>query len=165
MEGPEGSTIWMAAHNLLLVDPEFARDQFDRAKANLAIDMLGFTLAREWPPGEKLRADVDSGPIVPLLDAGPASSGLMLVAASAFDDRRSVRGLVRSLELATSPVRHEGSLHYASAGPMGDAVILYGLTYGPVWERGRAVVIDPAATATDRAQLQGPAGSRGGDEE
>src|SRR5206468_11671237 len=31
IDGPEGSTIWMVAHNLLLVDRDFARDQYRRA--------------------------------------------------------------------------------------------------------------------------------------
>jgi hypothetical protein len=102
MEGPEGSTLWIAAHNLLLVDPEFGRDQFERARAHLAIHGAGFTFAREWPAGGRPEVDIDSAPVVPLLEVGAASSGLVVVAASAFEDRASPRGLARSLELAAA---------------------------------------------------------------
>lgn len=49
LDGPEGSSIWMAAHCLQLVDPAFAADQYQRAKNELARTTLGFGYAREWP--------------------------------------------------------------------------------------------------------------------
>ena len=32
MAGPEGSSIWMVAHSLQLLDEDFARDQYQRAR-------------------------------------------------------------------------------------------------------------------------------------
>src|SRR5439155_867256 len=85
-QGPEGSTIWMVAHCLQIVDAEFARDQYERAKKELAAELFGFGYAREWPAQWKGSADVDSGPIIPGLEASAGSSGLAFVGASAFGD-------------------------------------------------------------------------------
>src|SRR6185295_13694576 len=68
-DGPEGSSIWMAIHDLMIVDEAFARDQYARARRELIGDALGFGYAREWPRGARGATDVDSGPIIPLLDA------------------------------------------------------------------------------------------------
>src|SRR5207248_9198908 len=35
LDGSEGSSIWMAAHALSVVDADFARDQYDRARKEL----------------------------------------------------------------------------------------------------------------------------------
>lgn len=62
----------MSASNLLLVDEEFARDQYARARRERGASFLGFGWAREWPDRERAGApqpDVDSGPIVPLIHA------------------------------------------------------------------------------------------------
>jgi len=42
LDGPEGSSIWMAAHCLRLVDEDFARDQYQRARRELGRDLCGF---------------------------------------------------------------------------------------------------------------------------
>jgi hypothetical protein len=86
-DGPEGSSIWMVAHNLLIVDRPFAEDQYRRAKTELAANVLGFGYAREWPKTWEGPMDVDSGPIVPALGISPGSSGLALIGASMFGDR------------------------------------------------------------------------------
>jgi len=49
MEGPEGSSIWTVAHFLLLVDEEFALQQYHLAREQLGAITLGFGYAREWP--------------------------------------------------------------------------------------------------------------------
>ena len=86
LDSAEGSSIWMSAHNLLLIDEDFARDQYARARRELGGGVFGYAWAREWPRGAVMRPDVDSGPIVPLLDASAGSSGLALLGASAFGD-------------------------------------------------------------------------------
>src|SRR5437868_7810345 len=105
MDGPEGSSIWVAAHALLLVDPAFAKDQYDRARRYLGVDFLGFGWAREWPRGAPDRPDIDSGPIVPILDVSPGSSGLAFLGAKAFGDDRYWRRLLTTLDFAALPVR------------------------------------------------------------
>ena len=130
LDGPEGSSIWMSAHNLLFVDEAFARDQYARARRELRGSALGYAWAREWPasvPGDAKRPDVDSGPIVPIVDASAGSSGLALLGASAFDDEEYLGGLLASLELAAF---RDGD-RYLASNAVGDAVLLYALTGGP----------------------------------
>jgi hypothetical protein len=138
LDGPEGSTIFMAAHNLRLVDAAFARDQYDRARALLGRDVLGFGYAREWPTFTVGRSDIDSGPVIPLLGASPGASGLALLGAGSFDDETAFRAFERSLELMGFPIVDETGRRYAAAGPMGDAVIFYAYEVGSLWtELGR----------------------------
>ncbi len=133
LDGPEGSSLWMVSHNLLLIDPEFAEDQFRRSKASLSRDFVGFGWSAEWPRGHGKFADVDSGPVVPLLDASPGSSGLAILGASAFGDEDMRDDLLRSLEFAAFPVHDGAQTHYAAAGTIGSAVVAYALRFGPLW--------------------------------
>jgi len=64
------------------------------------------------------------------------------MAASAFDDWNTFRGLVASLELAGHPVEAGGRLRYPPANPVGEAVVAYSLLQGRLWERARRGV-DP----------------------
>lgn len=134
LDGPEGSSLWMTAHNLLLIDPEFAHDQFSRSKRALSRDFVGFGWSREWPGHGAAFADVDSGPVVPLLDASPGASGLAILGASAFGDDEMRDDLLRSLEFAAFPVREGEETHYAAAGTIGSSVVAYALRFGPLWQ-------------------------------
>lgn len=137
LDGPEGSSIWFAVHCLALVDEPFAREQYERAKRELAIPALGFGLAREWPRSTGAdHVDVDSGPIVPGLEASASSSGLAFLAASTFGDREWLRALQASLDLAGFPITDdEGGLRYAASNQVGDAVLLYAMVHGPLWAK------------------------------
>ena len=75
LDGPEGSTIWMVAHGLQLLDEDFARDQYQRARKELGATTLGFSYAHEWPAGCDGTPDIDSGPIIPVfnISAVPAA--------------------------------------------------------------------------------------------
>lgn len=134
-ECPEGSTIFMSAHMLELVDPDFARDQYRRAARDLSESFLGFGYAREWPALCQGARDVDSGPIVPLLDASAGASGMAVLGAAVFDDDAYLNRLLRSLEFAAFPHEEDGQLVYRASNPVGDAVLLYGLVEGPLWRR------------------------------
>ena len=140
LDGPEGSTLWMAAHNLSVLDPDFAEQQYQRARAELGRSVAGFGYAREWPRSWVGRADVDSGPTIPLIEANAGSSGLALLGAATFDDDPYLRQLLTSLELAGFPLADDGGLRYAASNHVGDAVMLYALTCGPLWERVRGEV-------------------------
>jgi hypothetical protein len=135
LDGPEGSSLWMAAHCLQLVDPAFARDQYDRARGQIGRTVLGFGYAREWPAAWTGPADVDSGPVVPVLGASAGASGLAVVGAAAFGDDAYLRQLLASLEFAAFPVRAGGGLTYAAGNQVGDAVLLYALVQGPLWAK------------------------------
>jgi hypothetical protein len=139
-DGPEGSSIWMASHCLQLVDPELAADQYRRSREELGRILLGFGYAREWPASWTGPADVDSGPIVPLLEASAGSSGLALLGAATFDDRAYFDALCTTLELAGFPVVDDAgkdTVRYAASNQVGDAVMLYAMVVGPLWQRAR----------------------------
>ena len=135
--GPEGSTTWMVAHCLALVDQPLARDQYRRARRELARGFLGFGYAKEWPAACRGEADVDSGPVIPVLEISAGSSGLAFLGAATFDDRETLSGLLASLNFGGFPVERGGKLRYAASNQVGDAVILYALVQGPLWERVR----------------------------
>jgi hypothetical protein len=142
-DGPEGSTLWLVASFVELLDPAFARDQYQRAKHELGRQALGFAWASEWPRSWPGGDDVDSGPTVPIVEANAGSSGLALVAARAFGDEDFVRGLVASLELGAFPVDRAGQRRYAAGNDLADAVFFYALSQGPLWARARAVGVTP----------------------
>ncbi len=133
LDGPEGSSIFMVAHNLLLLDPAFAHRQYAAASRELGRSFVGFAWAREWPSGTPPRTDVDSGIVVPVLGASPGASGLALLGATAFDDTVTRDRLLRSMELAAVPARADGAHWYRAAGRIGNAVAAYALHFGPLW--------------------------------
>lgn len=137
LDGPEGSTLWMTVHNLRVLDPEFARVQYALAKEHLRAGFGGFAWAREWPSHGSFATnhDVDSGAVVPLLGASPGSSGMMLIGAAAFDDRPLLGALLRTLALGAFPITKAGATEFAATGVIGNAVVLYALRFGPLWER------------------------------
>lgn len=134
---PEGSTIWMASHMLEIVDTEFAQDQYRRARRELGRTLWGFGYAREWPAGLEGHVDVDSGPVVPVLGASASASGLAILGAAAFGDTAYLRALLASLEFAGFPVERNGQRRYLASNQVGDAVLLYAMLEGPLWERVR----------------------------
>ncbi|HEY3448648.1 MAG TPA: hypothetical protein VGK67_19985 [Myxococcales bacterium] len=136
LDGPEGSSIWMAAHALQVVDPDFARDQYQRARKELGVTVAGFGYSREWPKSWKGPLDVDSGLVVPLLEASPGGSGLALVGAASFGDAEYLAALHASLDFAAFPTESgNGELRYSASNQVGDAVLLYSTTLGPMWKR------------------------------
>ena len=133
LDGPEGSSIFLVAHCLQLVDATFARDQYERAREQLGVELLGFAYAREWPASLVGPADIDSGPVIPVAGASAGASGMALVGAAAFDDDEMTAGLLTSLDFAAFPIEEEGALRYAAGNEVGDAVILYSMVQGPLW--------------------------------
>lgn len=135
LDGPEGSSIWMVAHSLQLLDEDFARDQYQRARKELGAITLGFGYAHEWPKSWKGHADIDSGPIIPVFDISAGSSGMAFIGASAFDDDRFLAPLVATLDFAGFPSRTKGRLKYCASNQVGDAALLYAATLGPLWQK------------------------------
>jgi hypothetical protein len=136
-DGPEGSSIWMAAHCLQLIDAEFAADQYRQARKELGREALGFGYAREWPVSWMGPEDVDSGPVIPVLGVSAGSSGLAFLGARAFDDNTYFRTLQASLDFAGFPRQREGRLRYCAGNQVGDAVLLYAAEFGPLWAEVR----------------------------
>lgn len=136
-DGPEGSSIFMIAHALQVIDPAFAREQYQLARRHLGTSLLGFGFAREWPKSWQSGADVDSGPTIPLVGASAGASGLAFLGAAAFEDHSYLRALLTSLHFAGFPMRDGGELRFAASNQVGDAVLLYALVQGPLWQRVR----------------------------
>ena len=134
-DGPEGSSICMIAHCLELLDDSLARDQYDRARKELGRTLLGFGYAREWPVTWRGPMDIDSGPVVPGIEASPGASGLAVLAASSFGDREFLSSLITSLEAFAFPRRRNGTLKYCASNQVGDAVLLYAMVQGPLWQK------------------------------
>lgn len=135
MDGPEGSSIWMIAHCLKLVDPAFAQRQYTLARQQLSKEVLGFGYAREWPATWKGPTDIDSGPIVPVIQASAGSSGLAILGAASFHDETYLRELLTTLNFAAFPMHEKDALRYGASNQVGDAVLLYALVQGPLWTR------------------------------
>jgi hypothetical protein len=135
LDGPEGSSIWLVAHCLQVLDPEFARDQYERARRELAQAHCGFGSAREWPASWHGPADIDSGPIIPGLNISAGSSGLALVGAASFGDDEYLASLVATLDFAAFPKQEHGELRYCASNQVGDAVMLYAAVLGPLWTK------------------------------
>lgn len=137
LDGPQGSSIWMIAHCLQVIDESFARDQFERARHELIGTTLGFSYAREWPKSWPGRADIDSGPVVPFFQISAGSSGMAFIGATAFHNDELLRSLAASLDFAGFPKTRSGELHYCASNQVGDAALLYSTTLGPLWEKIR----------------------------
>jgi hypothetical protein len=138
MDGPEGSTIWMVAHCLAVVDEPFARDQYQRARKELGRTLLGFAYGREWPASWHGPMDIDSGPIIPVLQISAGSSGMAFLGATTFQDWEFLSALSATLDMAAFPSRKEGRLKYCASNQVGDAAMLYAAVLGPLWEKVNA---------------------------
>lgn len=135
MDGPEGSSIWMVAHCLQVVDESFARDQYQRARKELGRVTCGFGYGREWPSSWKGTRDIDAGAVIPVLEISAGSSGMAFVAASTFHDWEFLQALATTLDMAAFPTLKEGRLKYCASNQVGDAAMLYATVLGPLWER------------------------------
>ena len=135
LDGPEGSSLWMTAHCLQLVDEDFARDQYQRARKELGVVTLGFGYAHEWPKSCKGPADVDSGPIIPGFEISAGSSGMAFIGAATFADDSFLVKLAATLDFAGFPSRTHGRLKYCASNQVGDAALLYATTLGPLWQK------------------------------
>jgi hypothetical protein len=135
LDGPEGSTIWMVAHLLRVVDADFAADQYRRARHELGRTFLGFGWSREWPRSWTGPMDVDSGAVIPVVEASAGGSGMAFIGASSFGDADFLSALHTALEFAAFPIRKDGRLKYAASNQVGDAALLYACVLGPLWQR------------------------------
>jgi hypothetical protein len=135
LDGPEGSTLWMVAHILQFLDPQFAEDQYRRARKELGRTTLGFSYAREWPVSWEGHADIDSGPIIPVFNISAGSSGMAFIGATAFGDEQFLSTLAATLDFAAFPSRKSNRLKYCASNQVGDAALLYAATLGPLVQK------------------------------
>ena len=128
----------MVAHCLQVVDAAFARDQYERARKELGRTLLGFGYGREWPASWNGPMDIDSGPIIPMLQISAGSSGMAFIGATAFKDWDFLTSLAATLDMAAFPAAKEGRLKYCASNQVGDAAMLYAAVLGPLWEKVNA---------------------------
>jgi hypothetical protein len=60
---------------------------------------------------------------------------MAILGAAAFDDEALQEGLFRALDFAAFPMSEDNQLRYGASNQVGDAVLLYGLVQGPLWDR------------------------------
>lgn len=137
LDGPEGSSIWLVTHCLSLIDPHFAKEQYDLAIKYLGKSLFGFGWASEWPPDWQGPLDVDSGVVIPVLDISTGSSGLAFVGAATFGDVDFYKKLRTTLAFGGFPVDANGARYYSAGNQVGDAVLLYSEVLGPLWKKIR----------------------------
>jgi hypothetical protein len=135
LDGPEGSSIWMVAHCLRLIDANFAQDQYERARKELERSLAGFAWAREWPGSWNGQMDIDSGPVIPVLGISAGASGMAFIGASSFHDDEYLRSLAATLNFSAFPSRRQGRLKYCASNQAGDAALLYATVLGPLWDK------------------------------
>jgi hypothetical protein len=137
LDGPEGSSIWLVTHCLRLVDEDFARDQYQRARKELGRSLAGFAWSREWPVSWKGQMDIDSGPVIPVLEISAGASGMAFIGASSFEDAGYLRALAATLDFSAFPSKKDGRLKYCASNQVGDAALLYATVLGPLWEKAK----------------------------
>ena len=150
MDGPEGSSIWAAAHFLRLVEPALAEEQYAAARERLGRTLLGFGWSREWPLAWRNRSDIDSGAVIPVLDASAGGSGMALIGSASLQDAKFHNALRGSLNFAAFPVRSEGRLRFCASNGVGDAALLYSRTLGPIWKK---VLSAPSAASAAKKEF------------
>jgi hypothetical protein len=139
LDGPEGSSIWMVSHCLRLLDEDFSRDQYQRARKELSRKMVGFAWSKEWPASWTGPMDVDSGPIIPFFEISAGASGMAFIGASSFNDDDYLASLAATLDFSAFPTVREGRLKYCASNQVGDAALLYATVLGPLWEKVKGV--------------------------
>jgi hypothetical protein len=70
-----------------------------------------------------------------LLNASPGSSGMAILGAASFDDDAYLQDLVTMLNFAGFPTTRGNELRFAASNQVGDAVLLYAMVQGPLWDR------------------------------
>jgi hypothetical protein len=136
IQGPRGICITYGLHFLKDYAPEFAADQYARAKRHLIRTGLGVGAVLETPPGQEFSGDVDSGPV--LFGLGLSASGFAIPAAATHGDREAALSLLRASVLAGAPQLQGGKLRYATMPTVGQSVILF----------GKALLLSPTEAAT-----------------
>ncbi|MDB6108848.1 MAG: putative hydrolase [Pedosphaera sp.] len=137
LDGPEGSSIWLVTHCLRLVDEDFAQDQYRRARKELGRSLAGFAWSREWPASWNGPMDIDSGPVIPVLEISAGASGMAFIGASSFGDAGYLTALAATLDFSAFPSLKQGRLKYCASNQVGDAALLYATVLGPLWEKAK----------------------------
>ncbi len=128
-DGARGSGTFLAAYFLSFSDPELSRKLYEGGKRTLYRQALGFGAMREYPADHAGRGDIDSGPIA--LGLGVSATGFALGASRAHGDREVFERIYATAHLFGAPKDSARGRHYATGGPIGDAILFAMTTAGP----------------------------------
>ncbi|MBQ0115861.1 MAG: hypothetical protein KBT10_08340 [Bacteroidales bacterium] len=119
-----GSFAALNCYYLTMVDEEFARDQYEKLKANF-FQTKRLTGAKEFVDGNSLFGlDIDSGPII--MNLSPSGTAFALGVITFFDDKDTRTAFLRTAEIAGNTVSIGGQSHYllANLALVGEAITL-----------------------------------------
>ncbi|HSC87046.1 MAG TPA: hypothetical protein VLC09_07230 [Polyangiaceae bacterium] len=127
-DAPRGSGTGLAAYFAGFADRQLAQEL---SSATLAHERswLGFSGIREYAEGHTGTGDIDSGPVV--LGVSVSATGFALALARAHRERDTFVRLYRTTELFGLSNWRDDRLHFATGGPIGNALLLAFLTSGP----------------------------------
>ncbi|MRH87266.1 hypothetical protein GFY24_07285 [Nocardia sp. SYP-A9097] len=127
-DAPRASGTGLAAYFAGFADRTLAQELatgFFRQQRSL----LGFGAIHEYGPGYDGPGDIDSGPVILGISVSATSFGL--ASARSLGYRDDFTRLFRTADLAGLPLRSGSRLRFATAGVIGNALLLAFLTSGP----------------------------------
>jgi hypothetical protein len=127
----KGSYSALNCYYLSLVDPKFAKEQYDLLKKNFRQDFL-ITGLKEYHDRTCLFGmDIDAGPII--FNLSPSGTGFVIGAATSLDDMKFRKELLKTAEIGGSTISWFGTSHYllANIALVGEAILLAMRTSAP----------------------------------
>ena len=127
----KGSYSALNCYYLSLVDPEFAKEQYECLKKNFR-QSFPFAGLREYHDHTCLFGmDIDAGPII--FNLSPSGTGFAIGAATSLEDMEFRNQLLKTAEIGGSTVTWLGKSHYllANVALVGEAIILAMRTSAP----------------------------------
>ncbi len=143
LDGPRGCALSWTLAFMPALEPDLARELYQRYRDQWFIFFGGATGIREWPAGLEGRAmDADSGPVV--ADIGAGASGLGIAAAKANGDWENFTRMVRGMELLSFPVwtLNGEKYYFARQVILCDILALWGKTIHP-WDQSTVTNTTP----------------------
>jgi len=126
VDAPRASGTALAAYFLSYADELTSRALFEALEKSQFRTVLGFGGMMEYPPGQRGRGDVDSGPV--FLGFGVSASGFAIGASRAHGDLETFTALYATAHLFGAPLEEDGTWTYVTGGPIGDAIMFAMLT-------------------------------------
>lgn len=126
LDAPRGSGTTLASYFISFVDPVRARVLHEAAERALGDTVLGFGALREYPAGHHGSGDIDSGPLI--AGYSISATGFALAGAKRYGDEGRFASLWATSRLFGLPRRRGEALHFATGGPLGDAILFAMLT-------------------------------------
>jgi hypothetical protein len=127
---PRGSGTALAVYFVSFTDAALSGELYAALRSELAGDVLGFGVIREYPRGSGgWHGDIDSGPLV--FGWSISAMGFALAGTRIHRDPRAFTELYRAMDLFGAPYARRGEAHFVAAGPLGNAILFAMLTALP----------------------------------